>query len=132
MVFSSSIGTHRCTPTGTEAILFWHGIIMTFSDQKVRLLAVNMEEQPAEIKSTLERHKLNVSVILDRDGVAATRYSVTSIPQTVVIDRAGNVVRLFIGGGPKLVEPLRQALQELTNPQPNSDDTEVAKEANES
>jgi thiol-disulfide isomerase/thioredoxin len=107
-------------------------VVREFSDQKVRLLAVNMEEQPAEIKSTLERHKLNVSVILDRDGVAATRYSVTSIPQTVVIDRAGNVVRLFIGGGPKLVEPLRQALQELTNPQPNSDDTEVAKEANES
>lgn len=106
-------------------------VVQEFPDQKVRLLAVNMEEQPAEIKSTLERHQLDVPVILDRDGVAAARYAVTSIPQTVVIDREGNVVRLFIGGGPKLVEPLRQALQELTTPQPDSDDTKILKEASE-
>jgi thiol-disulfide isomerase/thioredoxin len=93
-------------------------IVREFPDQKVTLFAINMEERPAEIKSTLERHQLNVPVILDTDGVAAARYSVTSIPQTVVIDREGNVARLFIGGGPKLAEPLRQALKELTNPQP--------------
>lgn len=92
-------------------------IVSEFPDQKVQLFAVNMEEQPAEIKSTLERHMLDVPVILDIDGVAAARYSVTSIPQTVVIDREGNVSRLFIGGGPKLAEPLRQALKELTAPQ---------------
>ena len=104
-------------------------IVREFSDQKVRLFAVNMEEQPAEIKSTLERHQLNVPVILDTDGVAASRYSVTSIPQTVVIDREGNIARLFIGGGPKLAEPLRQALQELTNPQPASDDVKATEDA---
>ncbi|NQV26224.1 MAG: TlpA family protein disulfide reductase [Rhodopirellula sp.] len=91
------------------------GVVREFPDQKVRLLAVNMEEQPAEIKSTLERHQLKVPVILDIDGVAAARYAVTSIPQTVVIDREGNIARLFIGGGPKLAEPLRQALKELTD-----------------
>lgn len=101
-------------------------IVREFPDQKVRLVAVNMEEQPAEIKSTLERHKLDVPVILDSDGVAAARYSVTSIPQTVVIDRDGNVARLFIGGGPKLAEPLRQALQELTALQPVPDKTDGA------
>ncbi len=105
-------------------------IVREFPDQSVTLFAVNMEEQPAEIKSTLERHQLNVPVILDTDGVAAARYSVTSIPQTVVIDRAGNIARLFIGGGPKLAEPLRQALQELTNPQPKSDETKAAEDSN--
>ncbi|MGZ0169752.1 MAG: TlpA family protein disulfide reductase [Planctomycetales bacterium] len=105
-------------------------IVREFPDQKVRLLAVNMEEQPAEIKSTLERHKLDVPVILDIDGVAAARYSVTSIPQTVVIDREGNVSRLFIGGGPKLAEPLRQALKELTNPQPTPEDAATSQDAN--
>jgi thiol-disulfide isomerase/thioredoxin len=106
-------------------------IVREFPDQKVRLLAVNMEEQPAEIKSTLERHKLDVPVILDIDGVAAARYSVTSIPQTVVIDREGNVARLFIGGGPKLAEPLRQAIKELTDPQPTSDDANASETATE-
>lgn len=106
-------------------------IVREFPDQKVRLLAVNMEEQPGEIKSTLERHKLNVPVILDIDGVAAARYSVTSIPQTVVIDRDGNIARLFIGGGPKLAEPLRQALKELTDPQPTSDKADASETATE-
>ena len=106
-------------------------IVREFPDQKVTLFAVNMEEQPAEIKSTLERHQLNVPVILDTDGVAASRYSVTSIPQTVVIDREGNIARLFIGGGPKLAEPLRQALLELTNPKPTSDDAKATEDANE-
>ncbi|MDA0282154.1 MAG: TlpA disulfide reductase family protein [Planctomycetota bacterium] len=95
-------------------------VVEDFADHKVRLLAVNMEEQPAEIKSTLERHKLDVPVVLDMDGVAAARYSVTSIPQTVVIDREGNVARLFVGGGPKLAGPLRKALEELTGTVPES------------
>jgi peroxiredoxin len=104
-------------------------IVREFPDQKVSLFAINMEEQPAEIKSTLERHQLNVPVILDTDGVAAARYSVTSIPQTVVIDREGNIARLFIGGGPKLAEPLRQALKELAKPQPAPAATTTTKEA---
>jgi thiol-disulfide isomerase/thioredoxin len=104
-------------------------IVREFPDQKVRLIAVNMEEQPTEIKSTLERHKLNVPVVLDIDGVAAARYAVTSIPQTVVIDRDGNIARLFVGGGPKLVEPLRQALIELTKTEPPAEDDGKAAEA---
>lgn len=104
-------------------------IVGEFPDQKVRLVAVNMEEQPTEIKSTLERHKLNVPVVLDIDGVAAARYSVTSIPQTVVIDRDGNIARLFVGGGPKLAEPLRKALAELTEASPPAEDDTKAAEA---
>lgn len=94
-------------------------VVKNFSDSGVRLLAVNMEEQPTAIRSTLELHHLNAPVILDRDAVVAARYAVTSIPQTVVIDRDGNVARLFVGGGPKLVEPLRKSLQELTGMLPD-------------
>lgn len=94
-------------------------VVREFSDRGVRLLAVNMEEQPAAIRSTLELHQMDVPVVLDRDAVVAARYAVTSIPQTVVIDRDGNVARLFVGGGPKLVEPLRRALQELTGMTPD-------------
>jgi thiol-disulfide isomerase/thioredoxin len=118
-----------CSPC-LQTMPLIHEIVREFPDQKVRLLAVNMEEQPAEIKSTLERHKLDVPVILDIDGVAAARYAVTSIPQTVVIDREGNVSRLFIGGGPKLAEPLRQALIELTSPPSTPEDAATSQDAN--
>lgn len=89
-------------------------LVREFADRKVQLIAVNLEEQPEQIKGMLERHKLKIPVALDRNGTIAARYGVTAIPQTVVIDREGKVARLFVGGGKKTVEGLRAALEELT------------------
>ena len=89
------------------------GVTREFADRGVELLAVNMEEQPEQVKAMLERHKLKVPVALDRDGVVAAKYAVTSIPQAVVIDRDGKVARLYIGGGKATAESLRKTLQEL-------------------
>lgn len=86
-----------------------------FADQGVQLIAVNLEEPAKQITSTLQRHKLNVTVAMDIDGVAATKYEASAIPQTVIIDREGKVARLFVGGGPKLADQLRDALRELLN-----------------
>lgn len=71
----------------------------------VLLVAVNLEVPETQITGTLQRHKLQLTVALNRDGAVAPKYAVTAIPQTVVIDRTGNVARLFIGGGPKLPGP---------------------------
>jgi thiol-disulfide isomerase/thioredoxin len=93
-------------------------VVRGFAGQKVELIAVNLEEQPDQIKATLERHKLKIAVALDRDGVVAAKYGVTAIPQTVIVDRDGKIVRLFVGGGPKTAELLKKALQELTSTPP--------------
>ncbi len=84
-------------------------------NEHVKLIAVNLEESGDQIASTLDRHKLQVTAALDRDGVVAAKYTVTAIPQTVVIDRAGNVARLFVGGGPHIGDQLRGALQSLVS-----------------
>jgi peroxiredoxin len=52
-------------------------------------------------------------VALDRDGAVAGKFSVTAIPQTVVIDREGKVARLYVGGGKGTADALRKALQDL-------------------
>jgi thiol-disulfide isomerase/thioredoxin len=90
------------------------GVVREFAGGSVELFAVNLEEQPEQIKAMLERHKLKIPVVLDRDGVVAAKYAVTAIPQTVVIDREGKVARLFVGGGKKTADSLRKALQELS------------------
>jgi thiol-disulfide isomerase/thioredoxin len=84
-----------------------------FRDQGVRLVAVNLQEAPDTINAMLQRHKLDLTVALDRDGLVAEKYGANAIPQTVVIDRDGNVARLFIGGGPHLGDQLRDALKAL-------------------
>ncbi len=84
-----------------------------FKDQGVQLVAVNLEEAPKEITAMLERHKLKMTVALDRDGVVAQKYAANAIPQTVIVDRDGTIARLFIGGGPHFEEQLRAALKAL-------------------
>jgi peroxiredoxin len=84
-----------------------------FADQGVQLIAVNLEEAPKQIKSMLERHKLDLTVALDRDGAVAEKYKASAIPQTVIIDKEGNVVRVFIGGGPNFDDQVRDALRPL-------------------
>jgi peroxiredoxin len=84
-----------------------------FADKGVELIAVNLQETPAKITAMLERLKLSPTVALDRDGIVAAKYAANAIPQTVVIDGEGKITRLFIGGGPKLGDELREALQSL-------------------
>lgn len=105
-------------------------IVGGFKDHKVALLTVNMEEQATQVEEMLERHQFTMPVLLDRDGVVSLKYEVTSVPQTVVIDRQGIVTRLFVGGGPKLAEPLRNAIQELVDK--SNDDSPSAGSTDES
>jgi peroxiredoxin len=85
--------------------------VRDFADQGVQLVAVNLEETPKKITSMLERHKLDMTVALDRDGAVAGKYSATAIPQTVIIDRDGKIARLFVGGGPQVGDQIRDALR---------------------
>lgn len=89
-----------------------HRTVHEFDGQTVALVGVNLEEPSSTIKATLERHKLELSVAMDQDGVVALKYGATAIPQTVVIDAQGNVTRVFVGGGPKLADDLKAAIQE--------------------
>jgi thiol-disulfide isomerase/thioredoxin len=86
-----------------------------FADRGVRLVGINLEEPPERVKSALERLKLEMPVALDRNGRVAERYGATAIPQTVIIDGEGNVVRLFVGGNPRFDATLRQALRSVLN-----------------
>ncbi|MBD3674974.1 MAG: redoxin domain-containing protein [Planctomycetaceae bacterium] len=84
-----------------------------FPPEQVELISVNLEERPEQIRAVRERHKLNAKVALDIDGAIARRYQVDSIPQLMVIDREGNVARLYIGGGQNVVDQCVAAIQEL-------------------
>jgi peroxiredoxin len=87
-----------------------------FPEKDVQLVAVNLQETSQPIKAMIERQKLHLPrVVLDKDGVVAEKYGAVAIPQTVVIDREGNVARLFVGGGPHLGEQLREAIKAVVH-----------------
>jgi hypothetical protein len=55
--------------------------------------------------------------------MVAAKYGVTAIPQTVVIDGEGKVVRLYVGGGKHTVESLQKVIQELLMEKPSTPTT---------
>ena len=59
------------------------------------------------------RSQLDVTVVLDRDGVAAARFEANAIPQTIVIGPDGTIARVFVGASKKLADKLRAAITEV-------------------
>lgn len=89
-----------------------------FADDNVRLVAINLEESAERVKATLDRLKLETVVALDKNGRVAERYGASAIPQTVIIDRQGKVARLFVGGGARFDDQLREALRAVMLAEP--------------
>lgn len=82
-----------------------------FADRGVKVVAVNLQEGAEEVTAALDRLQLKPHIALDRDGVAAQRYQVSGIPQTVVIGRDGRVANVFVGGGAQYEARLRAAIE---------------------
>jgi len=74
--------------------------VHSFQADHVELLAVNMQEDAKTINGLLERLNLKPNVALDQDGATAEKYSVTAIPQTVIIDADGKVARCSSAAAP--------------------------------
>ncbi|MCA9055830.1 MAG: TlpA family protein disulfide reductase, partial [Planctomycetaceae bacterium] len=87
--------------------------VAEFDPTQVMLVAVNLEEPAEHVQGVLQRHNMEMTVALDIDGAAARRYQANAIPQLVIVDRTGKVAKLYIGGGPQVVEQIKSTLQEL-------------------
>ena len=98
-----------------------------FDPAKVTLVPVNMQEDRRAVGAALERLGLEPRSALDVDGVAAERFAVTAIPQTVVVGPDGAVTHVFVGGGPGVVDQLRQAIRAALGeaPPPGEADAEA-------
>jgi thiol-disulfide isomerase/thioredoxin len=81
-----------------------------FDSSKVQLYAVNIQEAKNRINLALSRLKIDPEVLLDEEGEVGNAYQANAIPQTVIIDAEGNVVKVFVGGGAGVVNQIRNAL----------------------
>lgn len=93
-----------------QAMPTLHGLGEEYADRGVHVVAVNLQDSPDEITAALRRLGIEPTVALDSDGVAAQRYQVTGIPQTVLVDRKGLVANVFVGASDKYEESLRTAI----------------------
>jgi peroxiredoxin len=78
------------------------------SDKGLKVYAVNLQEQKAQVQKFLTSKKLTLPVLLDSDGATAKKYLANAIPETVIIGKDGIVQKVFVGFGGD--EPVRDAI----------------------
>lgn len=91
-------------------------IVSEVGAAEVELVAVNLQETKERAMAAVERLALDATVVLDIDGEVAQKYQATAIPQTVIIDREGNVTHVFVGGGPRFLKQFEEALSATLKP----------------
>jgi predicted house-cleaning noncanonical NTP pyrophosphatase (MazG superfamily) len=84
------------------------------SGQPVAIYTVNLEEGAEEVKAFLKAGNLEkLAVLLDEQGEVGRAFKASSIPQTVIIDKAGIVQAVHVGAAPNYGEVLREELAAL-------------------
>ena len=101
-------------------------IAKTYRDKNVVFYALNQAEPPAKIKRFMEKHKLDLTVALDKSGEVSEEYEVKVLPQTVIIGKDGIVHAVHLGALPDMKDTLTQELDAiLAGKEPPSSTTSV-------
>lgn len=63
-----------------------------------QILAVSIDKQGAEaVQPFMKKHKLNFTVLVDKEETTKSAYQTTGVPETFIIDRNGTIVEKVIG-----------------------------------
>lgn len=78
------------------------------------VLGVNYQEGPARIQAFVDKSGITFPIVRDTDGAVAKAWGARIFPSSYLVDRAGHVKHVLIGGadwtGPQLVSAIRALL----------------------
>ena len=89
----------QCPPCRAE-MPYIEEIYDEWSGKGLEVLAINIGESPSVIKEFFQSQNLSLPVLLDTDGNIATKYNITAIPTTFLIDKDGIIQGKIIGAFP--------------------------------
>lgn len=80
------------------------------------MIAVSVDRGGVEkVRDFIKKNGYSFRVLIDSDGAASKKYSVSSIPATFIIDKNGNIVSRIIGerdwASPAAVSSLKKLMQ---------------------
>jgi peroxiredoxin len=84
-----------------------------YRDKGVVFYAVDLEEEPDDVRKFLADQRLDIPVVLDRDGEVGKLYRAEGIPQTVLVGKDGTVQVVHVGLLPDLETRLSKELDDL-------------------
>ncbi len=81
-----------------------------YGDKGFKIIGLNTSDEPPEmVKAFVEKQKLNYKIGWSTEEVTMKFFQLSGmngIPQSVIINRDGNMTGLFRGGGPEAVEKM--------------------------
>ncbi len=100
-------------PPCVRSMPVWDRIQKDLADKGVKVLAVNVREQKAEIEAFVRENSLGLTMLVDEAGKVAELYHATALPTTFIINREGVVQKVHVGFPPDGERTVRQDLAEL-------------------
>jgi peroxiredoxin len=91
-----------------------------FRGQGLRVLGVNLDEDPADARAFLASHPVGFAQAADPEGACPRRFGVPGMPATYLIDRRGVIRHEFIGFRADHSERVRRRVEELLAAEPES------------
>lgn len=96
-------------------------VAAALKDESVAVYAVNIRENKEQVAEFLRSATIDLRVLLDDTGLVADDYGVTTIPQTVIIDKTGRVHKVEVGlpawdAEEVLIAAIREALAAEASP----------------
>lgn len=83
-------------PPCTDELPYFERLAQLYGD-RVSIVTVDWNEQPATANAYLQTHGLHLPVVSDQQSQIYKQYSLFEVPDTVVLDAQGNVTYVSVG-----------------------------------
>lgn len=101
-----------CGPCA-QSFAFMNNIDRDLQNRGLRVLAVNLDENPEDAKAFLAEHPANFGVVADASGQCPMDFGVRAMPSSYLIDREGVVRQVRLGFRPGEAEQFRASVETL-------------------
>lgn len=100
-------------PPCTDELPYFERLAQTYGD-RVRIVTVDWNEGPGVAQAYLRSHGFDLPLVTDEQSRIYRAYSLSEVPDTVVLDAQGNVTYVSVGGlsWRELDGAVQQALQQ--------------------
>ena len=68
-----------------------------FKDRDFVMVAINLQETTAQIKSFFDKYKLSFIALLDSSGEVGSWFGVEALPMTFILDKQGRIIGSALG-----------------------------------
>lgn len=103
-----------CTPC-IEEMPYFNRLHEKFGDDGLVIIGLNSDEETeAQVKTFVEQQKLVYKIAWAEAGVVKEFFKISKlpgIPQSLLLNRKGEMVGMFRGGGPKVISTMVRAIE---------------------